>query len=95
MFLDVVTQYFHGTMIVPWYFSPSTLEFNVNTMGQEFQYHGTKVLPRNAITYHGVANTMMTRSVITDFENMAEKETDIEVERGLIGIRVKNKMFGF
>lgn len=55
MFLDVVTQYFHGTMIVPWYFSPSTLEFNVNTMGQEFQYHGTKVLPRNAITYHGVA----------------------------------------
>ncbi|XP_016096906.1 von Willebrand factor A domain-containing protein 5B2 [Sinocyclocheilus grahami] len=42
-----------------------------------------------------IIHQLTARSVIRDFENMAEKETDIEVERGLIGITVKNKIFEF
>lgn len=52
-------------------------------------------LPPSTGAWDEIIHQLTARSVITDFENMAEKETDIEVERGLIGIRVKNKMFGF
>uniref|UniRef100_A0A671P8A4 von Willebrand factor A domain containing 5B2 n=1 Tax=Sinocyclocheilus anshuiensis TaxID=1608454 RepID=A0A671P8A4_9TELE len=37
-----------------------------------------------------IIHQLTARSVIRDFENMAEKETDIEVERGLIGITTKH-----
>lgn len=48
-------------------------------------------LPPSTGAWDEIIHQLTARSVITDFENMAEKETDIEVERGLIGIRVKNK----
>lgn len=48
-------------------------------------------LPTSTGAWDEIIHQLTAQSVITDFENMAEKETDIEVERGLIRIRVKNK----
>lgn len=40
-------------------------------------------LPTSTGSWDEIIHQLTARSVIRDFENMAEKETDIEVERGL------------
>lgn len=51
--------------------------------------------PTSTEAWDEIIHQLTAQSVISDFENMAEKETDNEVERGLIRITANNKMFVF